>query len=146
MIDTPGLSRHSDTGPLAHNRRMTMGLIIDVYRNGTYDCTMRGISSPERAKRDQLCIVNIPGPFEPSADVPAAMLVHNNVFGDHRPLVKIVPALRAPDFTWEKEKRWTMFGGNYGATSDSRFSEAVADMLGTEFYSGAVKIHDRIEG
>ena len=37
-----------------------------------------------------------------------------------------------------------MFGGNYGATSDSRFSEKVEEMMGSSFY-GAVPIHDRVE-
>ena len=37
-----------------------------------------------------------------------------------------------------------MMGGNYAATSDSRFSDKVEQMLGHHFY-GAVPIHDRVE-
>jgi hypothetical protein len=37
-----------------------------------------------------------------------------------------------------------MFGGNYAAASDSRFSELCEKLLGTSFY-GAVAIHDRVE-
>ena len=37
-----------------------------------------------------------------------------------------------------------MMGGNYAATSDSRFGEAVRKRIGPNFY-GAVPIHDRFE-
>jgi hypothetical protein len=37
-----------------------------------------------------------------------------------------------------------MMGGNYAATSDSRFSDKIEEMLGHGFY-GAVPIHDRVE-
>jgi len=37
-----------------------------------------------------------------------------------------------------------MFGGNYAATSDSRFGEAIEKLTGQDFY-GAVPIHDRKE-
>jgi len=122
-----------------------MGLNVYVFRWSLGDCSANGISSPGRAKTGQLCLVNVEGPNEPSDAVPAAMLVHNNVFGDHRPLVKVVPA--TPDLTlgWVPETRWTMHGGNLASTSDSRFNQAVAKLLGVECWSGAVNIHDRIE-
>jgi hypothetical protein len=37
-----------------------------------------------------------------------------------------------------------MAGGNFGSTSDGRFSEACRKLLGHDFY-GAVPIHDRFE-
>jgi hypothetical protein len=37
-----------------------------------------------------------------------------------------------------------MDGGNFAATSDSRFNEACRKLLGHDFY-GAVAIHDRVE-
>ena len=43
-----------------------------------------------------------------------------------------------------KKLGWTMFGGNYATTSDSRFSELCEELLGTNFY-GAVAVHDRVE-
>jgi hypothetical protein len=36
-----------------------------------------------------------------------------------------------------------MFGGNYAGTSDSRFGEAVKEMIGHKY--GPVGIHDRVE-
>ena len=38
----------------------------------------------------------------------------------------------------------SMMGGNYAATSDSRFSDKIEQMLGHHFY-GAIPIHDRVE-
>lgn len=38
---------------------------------------------------------------------------------------------------------WT-FGGSYVATSDSRFSEAVEEITGQDFY-GAIPLHDRTD-
>lgn len=118
-----------------------MGLILNVYRSerlGPFgeavDCTLGGVSS----KAERLCVINVEGPFKPSPDLdlPAVLLLAGNVPG----ALKIVPA----DENGEPVKGWTMFGGNYAATSDSRFSKACADLSGSPCY-GAVPIHDRIE-
>ena len=116
-----------------------MGLLLNVYRSDpvgpfgeSMDCTLGGVSS--RAWR--LCVVNVDGPFNPSPDAPAVLLLKGNIPG----AVKIVPA----DETGAPVKGWTMFGGNYAATSDSRFSEACARLSESPCY-GAVPIHDRIE-
>ena len=42
-----------------------------------------------------------------------------------------------PKFVPRGEKRWTMFGGNFVYTSDSRF--------GKKYGHSPVKVHDRIE-
>lgn len=124
-----------------------MGLNVEVYksvRRGLFDgmdCTMGGISS----KAETLCLVNVSGPFEPKEEwpamVPAAMLVKGNVPG----ALHIVPAVKNDAGEWVPDSRWFMMGGNYAATSDSRFSDACEKMLGHAFY-GAVAIHDRHEG
>lgn len=106
-----------------------MGLIIQVYRHGKYDCTNGGVSS----KFDTLTLINAEGPFEPTDDRPAVMLVANPY---NSVVIKPVDAIEA--------KKWTMMGGNYAATSDSRFAKAVEEITGTRFY-GAIPIHDRIE-
>lgn len=111
-----------------------MGLIVSVYRADRGDCTNGGIS----ARASQLCLVNVNGPFEPSHDMPAAILTTNNV---GHPVIK--PAHMHHDGVWGVESGWFMMGGNYAATSDSRFSEAVAKLL-PGFY-GALPIHDRQE-
>lgn len=108
-----------------------MGLHIDIYK-GKHDCTLNGVSS----KAKGLCITNVEGPFDPCEDYPPAKILLEFADNPHMKHVRIVP---------EKNKaNWTMFGGHYGATSDSRFNDAVAKLLGHSFY-GAVPIHDRVE-
>jgi hypothetical protein len=107
-----------------------MGLIVSVYRDAEgYDCTNGGIS----ASHIRLCVVNVDGPFEPSDDCPAVILKPGNI---PKALPKLVPE--------EDQEHWTMFGGNYAGTSDSRFSDAVERMCGIR--AGIVPIHDRVEG
>lgn len=117
-----------------------MGLIVDVFKcKDMPDCTNNGISN----RFDRLCLVNVEGPFTPNAQTPAAMMVRGNGPG----LVKIVPAIKLhpEDSEWMPDPRWCMMGGNYAATSDSRFHRAVEAITGGQSY-GAVPIHDRIEG
>lgn len=115
-----------------------MGLNISVYRDAGNDgdCSLGGISS----KHTTLCVVNISGPNVPGPNNPPVKLVHGNLPGT----LKIVPAVPLAENCW-RELGGTMMGGNYGATSDSRFSAACDSILGHRFY-GAVAIHDRIEG
>lgn len=120
-----------------------MGLLVSVYRNSSMDCTANGISS----RVVNLTLVNVDGPFEPTENAPAAFLVKGALDS-----VIIVPAVEVSnhDLLEDKSKKGyiqetrSMFGGNFGSTSDSRFSNAVAKILGHRFY-GAVPIHDRIE-
>ena len=111
-----------------------MGLLVSVYRdlNGI-DCTNGGVSSTDIKG---LCLTNVSGPFNPSDDYPAAVLVVRHFgFGS---VLSIVPE--------ENFKGQHMFGGNYASTSDSRFSEAAREMLdGEQYWIGAVPIHDRAE-
>lgn len=108
-----------------------MGLNVSVFKSDKMDCTNGGVSS--RNIRG-LCLTNVEGPFDPCEDYPAAKLVKQTFgFGT---IVKVIPE--------ECEEKQTMMGGNYAATSDSRFSRAVEKMLGNHFY-GAVPIHDRVE-
>lgn len=113
-----------------------MGLLVDVYRNGDIDCTRNGISARART----LCLVNVAGPFNANSQAPAAMLVSGNVQG----VAHIVPAIWCDIGGWIPDPRWCMMGGNYAATSDSRFHDAVKTITGSQSY-GAVPIHDRIE-
>ena len=108
-----------------------MGLLVNVYKTYGRDCTNGGVSSRDI---EGLCLINVPGPFEPSDRYPAAQLIKQTFhFGSS---VKIIPE--------ECKGKQTMMGGNYAATSDSRFSDAIAARLGHNFY-GAVPIHDRVE-
>lgn len=116
-----------------------MGLIVDVYRSARRegaDCTMGGISS----QFVSLCLVNVEGPFEPNDKAPAALLIDGALPGT----LRILPAVPGMDGSYVRAPGWLMMGGNYAATSDSRFSDTCARMLGHTFY-GAVPIHDRQE-
>ena len=111
-----------------------MGLTIHIYKCNLYgDCTNGGASSRDIKG---FCITNIDAPFEPSDKYPSAELVLQEFYG--RKTVKIVPTEAI------SEGKNTMFGGNYGGTSDSRFSEKVESMIEHSFY-GAIPIHDRAE-
>tara|TARA_B110000240_G_scaffold169408_1_gene192342 strand:+ start:57 stop:389 length:333 start_codon:yes stop_codon:yes gene_type:complete len=110
-----------------------MGLLVSVYKSGGTDCTNGGITSTDIKG---LCVTNIDGPFTPSEDYPAAILVVRHFgFGS---VLSIVPE--------ENFKGQHMFGGNYASSSDSRFGEAAREMLdGEQYWIGAVPIHDRAE-
>lgn len=115
-----------------------MGLIANVYRRAgdTYDCTAGGWSS----RVNQVIIENASGPFIPESYteyMPVRLIKHPTMNALH---VKSVADLDAG--------RWTMFGGNYIACSDSRFGELIAQLLGPQYQyaCGAIPIHDRFEG
>lgn len=115
-----------------------MGLTVSVFRSSMGDATMGGISG----LADQLCLVNVDGPSNPYDNTPAALLIKGNVEG----AVKIVPAVINGKGEYVPSPAWTMMGGNYAATSDSRFHRAVQAIIGKGACSyGAVPIHDRIE-
>jgi len=101
-----------------------MGLLVFVYRDASGgDYTNGGISS----KVDQLTLINVEGPHEPSDAAPAAML-NKGPLGS----MNITPVDKPAGVVGP------MSGGNFAACSDSRFGKAAG------FY-GAVAIHDRFE-
>lgn len=105
-----------------------MGMIAEIFKPaGWPDCSNNGISN----RYQKVCIVNIEGPFEPSADAPAVKLIKRK-FGN----VVCVPE--------EVENEWTMMGGAFVHTSDSRFGEAVEKLSGYDF-GFPVALHDRVE-
>lgn len=108
-----------------------MGLHVAIFKNSSSrtDCAMNGVS----ARHTELTITNVPGPFEPTKQAPAAKLLPGFLPGTARIVPDEVP-----------EGKRSMFGGNYAATSDSRFTRAVEDLIDAPFY-GAVPIHDRVE-
>jgi hypothetical protein len=113
-----------------------MGLIVEVFKNPLGDCTNNGITKGATA----LTIVNVDGPFEPRADRPAAMLVIGNMPGH----VRIVPAALDSEGLYRQATGWAMMGGNYAATSDSRWVQAI-ERLTRHPGMTAVPVHDRYE-
>lgn len=115
-----------------------MGIHVNIYKQdrtdsflGNVDCTAGGESSYAKG----FTVVNAEGPFEPCEEYPAAELVMAEPIGG-RKILRLIPV--------SKKDKWTMFGGNYAGTSDSRFSRLCDELLGGTFY-GAVAIHDRVE-
>ena len=102
-----------------------MGLLVSIYRSD-YDSTMNVFH-----KKTKLVLVNVSGPFEPTADAPAAKLVQG-----YGKTAIIVP--EDSEFNGVQ-----MNGGTFASTSDSRFQRAVEDLVGVSHF--AVAIHDRRE-
>lgn len=104
-------------------------LRLSVYRDELEDCTNGGIS----AEYNQLLVVSDNGFIEIDENKPpenTVKLVKRNLFG--KTMYHLEPLVAPNGLGW-------MFGGNYAATSDSRFSEMIGGMY------GAVAIHDRQE-
>ena len=88
--------------------------------------------------------------FAPRDNAPAVALEINNIpfrkSADDKPdkRVHLTPV------HWDTLARlyvrahpWTMAGGNYATTSDSRLSELLEDVLGHTY--GPLSVHDRVE-
>lgn len=120
-----------------------MGLLSYVYRSSLGgDCTNGGISSGQIRG---LCLVNVDGPFDPSDDFPPALLEIYRPFADQtRRFLRVVPA-ELEHGRWKPRGGWWMMGGNYCASSDSRFWEHVRGALELENFNGAIPIFDRRE-
>lgn len=119
-----------------------MGLIASIYKDSGQDWSNGGISS----RANEVTIVNIDGPFEPTKDRPAVLLVPGNLPNT----VKVVPAIQTIGDAWVEDHPsgsvGPMMGGCYVATSDGRFSKAVKDMTHSVMWAGgAVPLHDRFE-
>lgn len=108
-----------------------MGLSVYVYRSDFGDSTNGGLSAVAR----QICVVNIDGPSEPVDNLRPAFELIAGAYGT----AKLVPVDQPEGVVGP------MMGGNYAGTSDSRFGDKVAELMGVEFFSGAIPIHDRFE-
>ena len=84
-------------------------MLVFIYKNGNTDCTNKGISSD----RDKIILVGegVEEIFEVGENEPCLELVKG---------VENGKCLHAKPMV---EKRWTMFGGNFIYSSDSRFSK-----------------------
>jgi len=105
-----------------------MGLRVSIIGEGR-NCSNGGVSS----QANNLTIVNIDGPFEPSDDAPGAVL-KSHVFRS----VVVVP-VDVPDGV-----AGPMAGGNYVVSSDSRWGQKLTEMGQANSYI-AVPLHDRFE-
>jgi hypothetical protein len=120
-----------------------MGLIVDFYR-GRQDFTRGGVSS----RYDSGVVVNIPGPVSGAVDGLATLYLTTGGM-DNPVLVPVRYEADAPvPDGWIVDRPegavGPMMGGNFAATSDSRFFEAVERLCGYR-YVGALPVHDRFE-
>ena len=108
---------------------MEKGLLCWIYTNKQFgDCSCNGIS----ARFQKVVVLNnpefpevqVPEIFEPSEDAPAVRIGQ----AGRKFHVYCVESK-------EINKRWTMCGGSYVATSDGRWP-----------FEGPVSLHDRVEG
>ncbi len=105
-----------------------MPATVDVYRTPGYDCTNNGIS----CRFDSIIVLNVDA-WCP--DLEAAKAEGRVMWLKERedlPPV-LVPCNEAID---GPTTRWTMFGGNFAYSADSRWAETAG---------GPIAIHDRIE-
>lgn len=119
-----------------------MGMLAYVHRqvdsqnaDGTavmQDCTNNGWSS----RFNVVCVVNVEGPFDPSDKHPAVKLI-DGPGPDPNPIIVSVDD--------QENNRWTMFGGNFLYSSDTRFGKAVDEIIGRRIAGVAIRIHDRVE-
>jgi hypothetical protein len=113
-----------------------MGLIVEIYR-GSYNSSANVFKNVSR-----LVITNLEGPFEPSAEMPAAIMEKGNLG-----TIIITPDMAfAQDngiTEFDMSKGLLMYGGTYASTSDSRFHEKVRALGGTGHV--AIPIHDFFE-
>lgn len=127
------------------------GLLVQVVRPAPSpygDLTCGGVSA-EAKDLTLVGIIDADGEYEPlpegarvfPARPDAPPVVLDRTAGGF-PI--LVPASDHPEIGWGRVRTHTMAGGNYGASADSRFGDALQAVSGARFY-GAVAIHDRIE-
>jgi hypothetical protein len=114
-----------------------MGIVVAVYRCAKYgDSSNGGVS----AKHDSFTVVNVDGPFEPTDQAPAALLLKGPGPG---PNPILCPA-QLIEGKWVPEARPSigpMSGGNYAGATDSRWCSALKALGGLDL----ARIHDRFD-
>lgn len=106
-------------------------LSVEIYRPDGYDCTRNGVTSVARATGKIFVVPCKDGNWteEEVANRDRFIVLdieRRNIGGEY---VNLRPR--------EAGKSWTMFGGNFAWTSDSRFRAV---------FSSPLAVHDRIEG
>ncbi len=117
-----------------------MGLRASIYKHRGK--TFSGLL----ADKDEVTIVNIEGPFEPTDDAPAVLLVEGNIPDCAKVVVaEYVMGEDGPEYIELEPERamGPMDGGTFVYSSDSRFASAVEIL--TQTRSAAVPLHDRFD-
>ena len=103
------------------------GMVVEIFRH-------RPVCKSNMFKTSEVLVVGsgLPEIFE-AYDRPVAELRIRNIG-------KVLNVVLAP----YEHTGWTMFGGTYAMTSDSRFVEVIRKILNFDFY-GAIPVHDWTE-
>jgi len=109
------------------------GLRLDIFKSNGQSFSNGGVSSKVNS-------VTLVGPGVPeislASDESPAVVFQDGPYDTMR----VVP------LDLVEQKKWTMFGGTFVYTSDSRFTEAVRKFFEVEDASVALKLFDRVEG
>lgn len=106
-------------------------LTVEIYRAGS-DCTLNGVTSPERAAGKIFVVPCEYGYWKESEVVGNDSFVILDI--EKRNIGREIYTNLVPR---EAGNRWTMFGGNFARSSDSRFRQSVSER--------PLPVHDRIE-
>lgn len=113
---------------LENQYKIASGLMADVYRSSTGDCTANGIS----ANAARLCILSDKCPVSAPSDINQCVVVtKDKTRWGGEDYIKAKPVMYP--------KRWYMAGGNFLHVLETRFEE----ITGT---ARPIPIHDRYEG
>lgn len=136
------------------NENLERNLHLSVLRNADgVDCTRSGITSThtqlrlvgylvQTGEREQVKELPEGLALTNSDAAPVLLIIRNSANGF---IAHLTPAHRDEETgEWTRGGAWTMAGGNYAHSSDSRFTTLVSRLLGNRFY-GALAVHDRIE-
>lgn len=106
-----------------------MGINVRIYRQA------KGTPDDDRLsqKCETLCVTNVPGPFKPADESPAAVLIRQETGN----------LIIVPQEVLDSGK-WFTCGGSYAYVSDQRFTDVVEELSGYP-YAFPIAIHDRTE-
>ena len=117
-----------------------MGITVGIYRRKfpSYPEGNKPHPSCVFGSVDEVTVVNVEGPFGPTPQRPAALLVPGVLSVN----VVVVPAVQDSRGQWVQQPGLLMAGGDFASTSDSRWSRAVEQMTRFSGWYGAVPVHD----
>lgn len=113
------------------------GLLVSILRSDGKDCTLNGVTSPERAPRGMAILLGVPGGNYVEGQLPLdlpVLTVERKVVGGEEYLY----AKPYVDGRRDVASSWWMAGGNFIYSHDGRYSAAVCQY--------PISVHDRCEG
>lgn len=136
------------------NENLERNLHLSVLRDADgVDCSRNGITTTHNQLRLVGYLVQT-GELDRVKEIPEGLALTNSSAAPVLLIIRssgaghvahLTPAHRDEETgQWTRGDVWTMAGGNFGYSTDSRFSRLVSSLLGISFY-GALAVHDCIE-